>query len=856
MTPDQLAVHPNPIWVCDPAEMRIFACNDAACRFLGQARSSITGLAPANLGLSAPDGLIHVDFPGGPSVFANLSRTDIDWDGAPARLLILVLHPKPLAEADEGSPVRFPQQMKRLMLLSGYGFIGTEAQTGQIQMTPQLQVIFGLGEGARAGRVADMMPNVHADDLPRYLADRKAASDTGSLSETVVRVLQPNGNIHHVKVSVGTDADSGGREFGMAQDVTETVTLSERGVRMEALLQLTSDLARLGGWQRDMATEITDFTPGINQIFGLPEGSFDPDALLRCYDGAGRADIVQANERVVRERRQVDGEYAITALDGARKWVRVMQRPVLAQNGRVTAVVGAIQDITELYHEQERLHAVIDVAADAVYEFDPNRTSTVYSAGIRDTFGHDWVGEQHHATPWELALHPDDRDRIVAEFRAFCAGPDLRWKSVYRVLRGDGRVAHVRDKAVAVRNEAGALLRVIGSIEDVTQQHRSEERLKQTQRLEVIGELTGGIAHDFNNLLTVILGNADLLDADVRLDGGSRDRVSVILRAAERAADLTAGLLSFAGQQPLAPRTLDIGVALAEVRRLLDRTLPANISLQVLTPPGLWLVEADPAHLNAAILNLAVNARDAMPQGGKLLIECSNEHLDETFADSNPDPQAGDFVRIAVTDTGTGIPPDVLNRVFEPFFTTKARGAGTGMGLSMVRGFAEQSGGHAKIQTEPGRGTTVSLYLPCSAAEQADAVVEPVASVLQGNGEHVLVVEDNELLLPHVTQMITTLGYRASAALNADAALAILAKEELIDLLFTDVILPGEINGAKLAKLAQAQRPGLKVLFTSGYTEDAIFHDGRLDPGVQLLSKPYRRHELARKLRQILEGKG
>ncbi len=668
-----------------------------------------------------------------------------------------------------------------------------------------------------------------------------------------MRVLRPNGNIRHVKVSVGTDADCGEREFGMVQDMTEAVSMSGR---REALLLLTSDLARLGGWREDPATKIMDATPGINRIFRSPEGSFDRDVLLSCFDAAGRADIVQSNEHVVRERRQVEGEYAITGLDGSRKWVRVMQRPVLAEDGRVTAVIGAIQDITELYQEHERLRAAISAAADAIYECDPNRNSTIYSEGIRDAFGHDWVGEQHHATPWELALHPDDRERIVAEFRTFCAGPDLRWRSEYRVVRGDGRIAQVRDKAVAVRNEAGELLRVVGSIEDITQERRSEERLRQTERLEAIGELTGGIAHDFNNLLTVILGNADLLETDARLDEGSHDRVSVILRAAERAAELTKGLLAFAGQQPLAPRALDIAAALAEVEGLLDRTLPASITLEVLTAPGLWLVEADPAYLNATILNLAVNARDAMPQGGKLEIKCSNERVDETYADTNPDAHAGEFLRIAVSDTGTGIPPEALSRVFEPFFTTKARGAGTGLGLSMVPGFARQSGGHVKIQTALGLGTTVSLYLPRSTADQAEAVLESVTSVLRGRGEHVLVVEDNELLLPHVTQLVTNLGYRVSAAPDADTALAILAKEEPFDLLFTDVVLSGEINGPMLAKLAQAQRPGLKVLFTSGYSEDAIFHHGRLDQGVQLLSKPYRRNELARKLREVIERDG
>ena len=856
MTPEQFAAHSNPIWVCDLAETRIIACNEAACRFLGRSAGSIAGLAPVDIGLAAPDGLTDVGNPGGPWVAADLHRDSILWAGAPARTLSVILRPRDMTKTDEDSPAKLSQLMKRLMHQDGCAYIGADRHTGRIRITPQLQSLLGLAAGGTAGSVADMMPNVQADDLIRYLADRRAASETGGLSETVVRVLRPAGDVRYIKMTVGTDVDSGGREFGMVQDVTEAITQTERGVRREALLLLTSDLARVGGWRRDLAAEIVDATPGVNRIFGAPEGPFNLEAVLQCYDAAGRADMLKARERVFQDRIEVEGEYPITTLDGVRKWVRVMQRPVVALDGSVTAVVGAVQDITRRHEEEQRLRAVIDVAADAIYELDPNRNSTVFSTGIQSAFGHDWSGEQHHPTPWELALHPEDRDRIAADFRAFCSGPDLRWRSEYRVMRGDGRIAHVRDKALAVRDEAGALIRVIGSIEDVTLERRTVERLKQAERLEAIGKLTGGIAHDFNNLLTVILGNADLLEADPQLDRGSRDRASVILRAAERGAELTRGLLAFAGQQPLVPKTLDVGVALTEVRRLLAHTLPADITQQVLTPPGLWLVEADPAQLNAAILNLAVNARDAMPDGGTLLIECSNEELDEAYADTNPDAKAGDFVRIAVTDTGTGIPPDVLTRVFEPFFTTKARGAGTGMGLSMVLGFARQSGGHVKIKSEGGLGTTITLYLPRSTAERAEAVLQPVASVLQGLGEHVLVVEDNELLLPHVTQLITNLGYRVSAAPNAEAALAILAKDRPVDLLFTDVVLPGGINGPKLAKLAQARRPGLKVLFTSGYTENAIVHHGRLDPGVQLLSKPYRRNDLARKLRQVIEGDG
>jgi PAS domain S-box-containing protein len=534
----------------------------------------------------------------------------------------------------------------------------------------------------------------------------------------------------------------------------------------------------------------------------------------------------------------------------------VIERSILlvGADGRPVRCIGTITDVTEMRVEEERLRAIVEVAADAIFEFDPKQEILKFSPGFQTAFGHETMEARSVPSPWRTLVHRDDHDRVMTEFNSFCQSQAPSYRSEFRLLKGDGSVAQVRLRARAVRAEDDKLVRVVGSLDDVSEQYRAEERLKQVERLEALGNLTGGVAHDFNNLLTIMLGNAELLEEDASLTAGSRERAAVILRAAERGAELTAGLLAFSGKQQLEPVALDAAAVLSEANRLLRSMLPADIVLEVLIRDDLWVVLADPAELNAAILNLAINARDAMPNGGKLLIECSNAHLDDADVQTVSPALSGDFLRIAVTDTGTGMTPAVAARIFEPYFTTKPRGVGTGLGLSGVRGFVQQSGGQVTVFTEPNRGTTISIYLPRSFTDLTETPTEPTATIVFGSGEHILVVEDNRLLLPHVRELIEGLGYRVSAATDGNAALAILEANNDIDLLFTDVIMPGGLNGVQLAKLAVASRPGLKVLFTSGYTEDVIVQHGRLDPKVELLSKPYRRHELARKLRKMIDG--
>jgi signal transduction histidine kinase len=380
----------------------------------------------------------------------------------------------------------------------------------------------------------------------------------------------------------------------------------------------------------------------------------------------------------------------------------------------------------------------------------------------------------------------------------------------------------------------------------------TEAQVRQAQKMEAIGQLTGGVAHDFNNILTVITGSIEILSDAVKHRRDLAPIARMISAAAARGADLTQHLLAFARRQPLQPRSTDVNAMVIDVARLLRPTLGEQIEIESMLAHDSAPALIDPSQLSTALLNLALNARDAMPNGGKLTLETRNAVLDEAYAAMNEEVKAGDYVMVAVSDTGEGIPKDLLEKVFEPFFTTKEVGKGSGLGLSMVYGFAKQSNGHVKIYSEEGHGTTVKLYLPQAAAVPNAQGPETSISGGDHGEETILVVEDDALVRDYVVAQIARFGYRTLAAGNAAEGLAIVDGPERIDLLFTDVIMPGGMNGRQLAAEAQKRRPGLKVLYTSGYTENAIVHHGRLDAGVLLLPKPYLSSELSRMIRTAL----
>lgn len=416
-----------------------------------------------------------------------------------------------------------------------------------------------------------------------------------------------------------------------------------------------------------------------------------------------------------------------------------------------------------------------------------------------------------------------------------------------------------------VRDESGHLIGFVKVTRDITERketqealNKAQEALFQAQKMDAVGQLTGGVAHDFNNLLTIILGNLDLAQRNLKtMHEGAESRIARALEnaigGARRATTLTGHLLAFSRRQPLEPRVLDVNRFLSHLANFLKTSVGEQVQLEAVGAGGLWQVEADPVQLETSLLNLAVNARDAMmPKGGKLTVEASNVFLDEDYCRVHKEVKAGQYVQIAVTDTGAGMPREVIDRAFEPFFTTKEAGQGTGLGLSQVFGFVKQSGGHLKIYSEPGQGTTVKIYLPRAYGKTENVEEELRSSPAQGS-ETILLVEDDPDVRTFVSEVLRELKYKVLEASDAVTAMHYVNHGDDFDLLLTDVILPGE-NGRQLAQKVQTARPEVKVLFMTGYSRNAIVHQGRLDPGVALIQKPLTQQALAEKIRSVLDG--
>ncbi|MFK2890900.1 response regulator [Dyella flagellata] len=404
------------------------------------------------------------------------------------------------------------------------------------------------------------------------------------------------------------------------------------------------------------------------------------------------------------------------------------------------------------------------------------------------------------------------------------------------------------------RRRAEETLRTLNADLEKEVRERSEA-LRQAQKMEAVGQLTGGIAHDFNNLLQIIVGNLDLVSRQLPEDMGRlRRAIANAMAGAERATTLTRRLLAFARRQPLSPKSIDINVLVHGMSEMFHRVLGETIEIETVLGSGLWKAEVDPNELENALLNLAVNARDAMPFGGQLTIETFNGYIDEIYAARYAEVAVGQYVVISITDTGIGMSEETVSRVFEPFFTTKAEGKGTGLGLSQVYGFVKQSHGHVKLYSEVGQGTTAKIYLPRVEGELEDKDVKDVSAVPESIfGETILVVEDDRDVRSYSVAALSDLGYRVLEAVDGPSAIALLASHK-VDLVFTDVVLPRGLTGADVAREAATIQPGVKVLYTTGYARNAIVHQGRLDRGVQLITKPFRYSDLAAKVRAVLDG--
>jgi len=552
--------------------------------------------------------------------------------------------------------------------------------------------------------------------------------------------------------------------------------------------------------------------------------------------------------------------------DGTRFWAHVIIDPIKGDGGALIGFAKITRDLTErreaeaaLRQSEQQFRLLVQGVSDyAIYMLDPRGRVSSWNLGAQRIKGYapdEIIGEH-------FSRFYTEEDRAVGRpaFGLETAEREGRWETEGWRLRKDGSRFWAHIIIDCVRDDDGKVVGFAKITRDITERRdaqreleQAREALFQSQKMEAVGQLTGGVAHDFNNLLTVIIGGLDVLKRCDPDELVRRERaLDMSLHAAERAASLTSRLLAFSRRQPLQPTPTDLNILVRNMTDLLHRTLGEAVELEGVLTPRLWRVEVDQNQLESAILNLAVNARDAMPAGGKLTMETANTFLDASYSASDAEVLPGQYAVLAVSDTGVGMPKETVARAFEPFYTTKEVGRGTGLGLSMVYGFVKQSGGHVTIHSEPGQGTTVKLYFPrhtgAGAVEPMPEAPLPPASA----GEVVLVVEDNEDVRAYSVMSLSELGYEVLEAGDGEAALAILEVEPRIDLLFTDVVLPG-ISGRVLVDRAVARRPDLKVLFTTGYSRNAIVHQGRLDAGVQLISKPFTFDQLAARIRDTLD---
>jgi PAS domain S-box-containing protein len=597
---------------------------------------------------------------------------------------------------------------------------------------------------------------------------------------------------------------------------------------------------------------ITSWNGAAERLFGYTAAEAIGRHISLIVPPDRRDEIRNIIERIGRGEPIAHYETSRMRKDGSTVDVSLSISPIRTASGKIVGVSKAAHDITEsnrtqqaLSQEIEERRRIFDSSNDLIFVTDSAGNFIQVSPSVSAILGYqpsDMVGRS--ATEF---IHPDDLEHTRREMRAGRRGQSKR--------NFETRYINKEGKAVALNwtgNWSEPVRRHFFIGRDLTEKQAAEAQLRHAQKMDAVGQLTGGVAHDFNNILTVITGTIGILEEAVADQPQLAAIAKLIDEAAERGANLTKHLLAFARKQPLQPVEVDVNALVLEAAKLLHPTLGEHIEITPLLAEDAWSALADPNQLATAVLNLAINARDAMPNGGKLALETNNVYLDESYAGMHSEVTPGHYVMIAVSDTGTGIPAALLERVFEPFFTTKEVGRGTGLGLSMVFGFVKQSGGHIKIYSEEGHGTSVKIYLPRATGLQQTAAEARVSANIEGGNETILVVEDDALVRRYVMTQIESLGYTTLEAANASDALQIIYHVPTIDLLFTDVIMPAPMNGRQLVDEALKRRPDLKILYTSGYTENAIVHHGRLDSGVLLLAKPYRKSELARMIRHAL----
>lgn len=715
--------------------------------------------------------------------------------------------------------------------LFNHGFAGLERAT--------------LGAGAIAVLLAAALAAAMARSLSRPLTQMTQAVEDLARGELAAMPADGDREVATLAAALAGLSIQLGTKQNLLENTVETIrdtviVVDEHGVVVVAnaaarrLLDIDRGFDTLTG-KRTFACFLAD---GVTPL-PIPDS-----ALARALRGESVDDF----ELVVQSERS-----------GARASMVANARP-LRDLGNLRGAVTVLRDVTEqkrahraVVDSEQMAQSIINSSLDAFVQTDENGVILDWSPQAEGLTG--WTRAEALGVKTVELLVPE-RDRAAhrqrsALFLQDAAGGATGMRYETGALHRDGREFMVEVSLTVLRRGDGYVVNAF--IRDITQRRLAEEQLIQAQKMESVGQLTGGIAHDFNNMLTVITGTIEILADGVKDTPHLATITKLIGEAADRGAQLTASLLAFARKQPLQPAEIDVNELIREAERLLSPTLGKQIEVATALGGNLWPAFVDRGQLSAALVNLAINARDAMSGSGKLTFATGNITLGVPEAVARGVGRAGDYVSIEVSDTGIGIAQSNLERIFDPFFSTKEVGQGTGLGLSMVFGFAKQSGGSVDVRSEEGRGTTFRIYLPRAELNAQQPPAQDEEAPVQGGNETILCVEDDRKIRNYVTMQLETLGYTVIAAANADEALAIVRQDAAFDLLFTDIVMPGSMNGRQLAETLMAGRPSLRVLFTSGYSDGALPLQGRAGHGIPLLTKPYRRAELARMMRRCLD---
>ncbi|NYE30820.1 PAS domain S-box-containing protein [Rhodanobacter sp. K2T2] len=802
----------------------------------------------------------------------------VDLDGVARGVLALV--------RDTTQQFQVEQRLRVAQEAGGVGTFEWYPDEGRMEVSDQYRRVWGLApnEPINDALLVDM---VHPDD--RHLVGPNRLSSSNPISYSEFRLVHPKtGEIRWIARRGETLAlDGSGRApryIGIAMDITDRKKAEEAVIESEARWRnLFADMQEgffIGRAVRDDAGRMVDFLiTELNPAFGKQTG-------LNVRASMGRSirtlvpdvplSVIDAYALVLDSGEASQMEVHIPTLEN--RWFEARARKIDKERFAVL-----FMDISER-------KAIEDAMRESEAHFRTLAQSLPNHVWTTDGEGNiEWFNDRLYAyagvepgsmegDKWFALVHPDDVQPTVKAMRKAQETGD-NYQTELRLRRHDGEYRWHLARAVPIAGRDGEPIRWLGTSTDIDDQKAAEaalsnlaatleervsertaeliktqDALRQSQKMESIGNLTGGIAHDFNNLLQVVSGNLQLLGNDVAGNERAERRVQNAMAGVTRGSKLASQLLAFGRRQPLAPKVVNVARLIRDLDELLRRSLGEGIELETVIAGGLWNTLIDPGNVENALLNLALNARDAMDGQGRLTIEAGNATLDQDYAYRYPETTPGQYVMIAVSDTGCGMTPDIIEKVFEPFFTTKPEGRGTGLGLSMVYGFVKQSGGHVKIYSEPGHGTTIRMYLPRS-TQAEDPLLDTESGPIVGGDETILVAEDDDAVRDTVVALLAELGYRVLKAKDAQGALTIIESGIAIDLLFTDVVMPGDLKSPELASRLRERLPQLAILFTSGYAENSIVHGGRLDEGVELLSKPYTHEALARRLRQVLDGR-